>query len=124
VDDGRTTHGLEILKKLFHAVWVTDGLPGAQVEESSEKVAKDAGEYVDMELLVGPMELGTQRDMDGVFEVCKDGLHIGLSSVGANDVGGGPVIAIGDEDDPAEGLVVEGAECGLVESVGQSKPSL
>lgn len=46
-------------------------MPSAQVEQSGEKVAKDAGEDVDMEFLIRPMELGTQRDMDGVFEVCK-----------------------------------------------------
>src|SRR6185295_4197229 len=123
MDDRRASDGLEILEKPLHAVWVSDGLPGAEVEESSEEVPEDAGEDVDMEFLVGPVELGTQRDVDGILEVCEDGFDIGLSAVGTNDVGRVPVVAIGDEDDAAEGVVVESSECGLVEGVGQSEAS-
>jgi hypothetical protein len=69
------------------------------------------------------MELGTQRDVDGILEVREDRFYVGLSSVGVNDIGGGPVVAIGDEDDAAEGVGIEGGECGLVEGVGQSEAS-
>src|SRR6266542_2240162 len=123
MDDGCATDGLEIFEKPLHPVRVSDGLAGTEVEESSEEVAEDAGEDVDMEFLVGPVELGTQGDVDGILEVCEDGFHIGLSAVGTNDVGGVPVVAICDEDDAAEGVGVEGSECGLVEGVGQSEAS-
>lgn len=111
----------EVLEKPLHPVWVSDGFPGAEVEKSSEEIGEDAGEDVDMEFLVGPVELGTQRDVDGILEVREDGFDISLTAVGVNDVGGGPVVAIGDEDDAAEGVGIEGGECGLIEGVGQSE---
>src|SRR6266540_7253022 len=110
MDDSRATDGLEIFEKPLHPVRVPDGLPGTEVEQSSEEVPEDAGEDVDMELLVGPVELGTQGDVDGILEVCEDGFHIGLPAVGTNDVGRVPVVAVGDEDDAAERVVVEGRE--------------
>jgi hypothetical protein len=123
MDDCCATDGLEIFEKPLHPVWVSDGFPGAEVEQSSEEVAEDAGEDVDMKFLVGPVELGTERDVDGILEVCEDGFHIGLSTVGTDDVGRVPVVAIGDEDNAAEGVVGEGSECGLVEGIGQSETS-
>ena len=115
---GGPPDGFEILEESLHVVWVCGGLSGAQVEEASEEIAEDAGEDVDVEFLIGPVVLGSQGDVDGVLEVCEDGFYGSLTSVGADDLGGRPVVAVGDEDDAAEGVTIESIEGVAVEGVG------
>jgi hypothetical protein len=93
-------------------------LSGAQVEESGEEIAEDAGEDVDVDFLIGPVALRAQGDVDGVLEVCEDSFDGSLAAVGADDLGGCPVVAVGDENDAAEGVTIEGIEGVVVEGVG------
>jgi hypothetical protein len=92
---------------------------GAQEHTLGEQVAEDAGEYMDVELLVGPVVLGAQGQMEGVLEMGEDGFDLRLSVVGINDLGGGPVVAVRDQDDPAQGVTLECRERRLVEFVGE-----
>jgi hypothetical protein len=87
------------------------------VEEAGEEIAEDAGQDVDVEFLIGPVALRPQGDVDGVLEVCEDGFDGSLAAVGADDLGGCPVVAVGDEDDAAEGVTIEGVEGVVVEGV-------
>jgi hypothetical protein len=88
VNHGGPADGVEVLEEPLHAVWVGGGLSGAQVKEASEEIAEHAGEDVDVELLIGPVVLGPQGDVDGVLEMGEDGLDGALPSVGADDLGG------------------------------------
>jgi hypothetical protein len=117
-DHGDATDGLEVLEESLHIVRVLGGLLGPEVKEAGEEVAEDTGQDVDVEFLVGPVALRSQGDVDGVLEVCEDGFDSSLAAVGADDLGGSPVVAVGDEDDATEGVAIEGVEGMVVEGVG------
>ena len=97
----------EIVEKPLHAVRVSGDLFGFAVEQPSEEIAEDASEDVDVELLVGPMELGTESNVGGILEVSEDSFDDSLPAVGADDIGRGPIVAIGDEDDTSQGFGFE-----------------
>ena len=43
----------------------------------------------------------------GVFELAEAGFGVGLGAVGGDDLGGGPVVAVGEQDPLAEDLVFQ-----------------
>jgi hypothetical protein len=87
-EDGDESDGFEVFQEAFHSVRVSDDFFGTEVEKPGEEISEDAGEDVDVEFLVGPVELGTECYVEWVLEVCEDGFDIGLASVGLDDFGG------------------------------------
>lgn len=93
----------------------------AHVQKSSKKVAKHAGEDVDVQLLVGPMALGPKRQMHRILQMSENRLNDGLPVVGADDVRSGPVVAVGHQDDAPERSLCQNVESCLVELMGEGK---
>jgi hypothetical protein len=118
---GDATDVFEVLEESLHAVRVCGGLAGTEVEEAGEEIAEQTSQDMDVEFLIGPVVLRPQGDVDGVLEVGEDGFDGGLAAVGADDVGGRPVVAVCDEDDAAEGVLIEGVEGVGVEGVGDGE---
>jgi len=86
-DDGDASHAFEIFEEALDAVWVSDGFSSAEMEKPGEEISEDTGEDVDVEFLIGPVELGTKGDVEGVLEVCEDGFDGRLTPVSADDFG-------------------------------------
>ena len=86
------------------------GVARGVAQEGGELVAQDTGEEVDVELLVGPVELGSYGQMMGIFEVAEGVFDAGLGVVGVDDVFGRPIVAVGHQDAETELVfdVVEG----------------
>ena len=94
---------------------------GAQKHALGEQVTQNTRQHVNVELLVGPMILGAQRQVQGVFEMGEDRLNLRLPMVGIDDLPGGPVVPVSDENYPTKGLPLERLERGLVKFVGERK---
>jgi len=79
-----------------------------------------AGEDVDADVVLGPVEHRAEGHDAGVFELPEGELGLGLGPVGGDDVGGGPVVVAGDQDVLAEELVFEGSAGGGVDVPGEA----
>ena len=104
VDGGSESYGVEGVEQRVHGA-VESGLGlGFTPEDGRHQVAQDAHEVMNRDLLVGPMKLGSQREMVGILDVFERVFDVGLSMEGLDDVGGSPVVAVGHQDAEAEGL--------------------
>ena len=78
---------------------------GFAPEDSRHQVAQDAHEVMNRDLLVGPMELGSQCEMVGILDVFEGVFDVSLSMEGLDDVVRLPVVPVGHQDAEAEGLL-------------------
>ena len=81
---------------------VQSGLAGPQPHQAGDLQGEDAGEDVDADVVLGPVEHPGERDHARVFELPEGELGLGLGPVGGDDLGGGPAVVPGDEDVLAE----------------------
>ena len=61
---------------------------------------------MDMDLLVGPVELWSYGEMLVVLALTKDIFDLALAAVGQEDILGGPLVTVGDYDSFSEDLCV------------------
>jgi hypothetical protein len=61
---------------------------------------------VDVQFLVGPVELRPQGQVDRILEMPAHGLDVGLAAIGLDDLGGRPIVAISAQDDAAQAICV------------------
>ena len=87
---------------------VQSGLGGAAAHEVGELEGEHAGEDVDDDVVLGPVEHRAEGGGAGVFHLPEGGLGLGLGPVGGDDLGGGPVVVVCDEDVLAEDLFFQG----------------
>ena len=80
---------------------------GVAAHEVGDLEGEHAVEGVDFDLVVGPVKHRRERDDVGVFELAEGGFDVGLGPVGGDDVGGCPVVTVGEQDALAEDLVLE-----------------
>ena len=120
-DDHHPAHPAERVEQALDAcVWCV-GATGTQVQKVGEQEAENAGEHVDVQLLVGPVVLRPKSHMSWILEVSEDRLDCGLTVVGTDDVRSRPVVVVGHEDDAAERVARESVERSLVELVGEGE---
>ena len=99
------------------------GLGGLAAHEVGDGQGKHAVEGVHADLLVGPVEHRAEGDDAGVLELAEAGFGVGLGAVGGDDLGGGPVVAVGEQDPLAEVLGFQGLAGLLVGVPGQAEAS-
>src|ERR1039457_3972251 len=73
------------------------------------------------DVVLGPVEHRGERDDAGVFELPEGELGFGLGPVAGDDLGGGPVIMVGDQHVLAEELFFQGGTGGLVGAPGKAQ---
>jgi len=93
---------------------------GLAAHQVGDLQGEDAGEGVYADVVIGPVVHGRERDDVGVFELAEAGLGVGLGAVGGDDVGDGPVLAVGDEDPFAEDLGFQRVAGDLIDLDGES----
>ena len=79
-----------------------------------------AGEHVDADVVLGPVEHRAEGGYAGVFHLPEGGLGLGLGPVGGDDLGGGPVVVVGDQDVLAEDLFFQGGAGAGVDVPGEA----
>src|SRR5712691_952570 len=95
--------------------------PGcAAAHEVGELQGEHAGEDVDADVVLGPVEHRAEGGGAGVFHLPEGGLGLGLGPVGGDDLGGGPVVVVGDQDVLAEDLFCQGGAGGGVDVPGEA----
>ena len=77
-----------------------------------------------VDLLVGPMVLGTYGEMFVVLALTEYRFDVALAAVGQKDVFGGPLVPVGDHDPLTEDLRVQTQSCVLVDPIIQAIGSL
>src|SRR6266702_4780623 len=98
---------------------VQPGAGGAAAHEVGELEGEHAGEDVDADVVLGPVEHRAEGGGAGVFHLPEGGLGLGLGPVGGDDLGGRPVVMIGDQDMLAEDLLFERGVAILVDVPGE-----
>ena len=68
---------------------------------------QDAGEDVDADVVLGPVEHRGERHHVRVFHLPERELGLGLRPVAGDHLGGGPVVVIGDQHMFAEDLLFQ-----------------
>ena len=94
---------------------------GFQAHEVGDLQGEDAGEDVDADVVLGPVEHGAEGDNARVLELAESELGLGLGPVAGDDLGGWPVVMIGDEHVLAEQLLFEGGASVLVDGPGEAQ---
>jgi hypothetical protein len=97
-------------------------LGGVAAHEVGDGEGEHAGEDVDADLGLGPVEHRGGSDEMEVFELAEAGLDVALGAVGGDDVGDRPVVAVGDQDPFAEDLGFQGVLGGGVDGEAQPYP--
>ncbi len=93
---------------------VQPGAPGLQAREVCKLEGEDAGEDVDADVVLGPVEHRGERRHVRVFELAEGELGFGLGPVAGDHLGGGPVVVAGDQDVLAEDFFFQRrAGCGV-----------
>src|SRR5208283_4954884 len=87
---------------------VQSGAGCAAAHEVGELEGEYAGEDVDADVVLGPVEHGAEGGGAGVFHLPEGGLSLRLGPVGGDDLGGGPAVVVCDEDVFAEDLFFQG----------------
>src|SRR5712691_12175799 len=83
--------------------------------------AEDLCELVlDGDGVLGPVEHRAEGGGARVFHLPEGGLGLGLGPVGGDDLGGGPVVVVCDEDVLAEDLFFQGGAGGGVDVPGEA----
>src|ERR1035441_6552587 len=100
---------------------VQAGVPGCAAHQVCDLQGEHAGEHVDADVRLGPVVHGAEGDDVGVFELAEGELGFGLGPVGGDDLGGGPVIVIGDQHVLAEELLFQGRAGSLVDAPGEAQ---
>ena len=67
-----------------------------------DRQCEDAVEDVDADFGVGPVVHRAEGDDVGVFHLPETRFDLGLGAVGRDDIGDGPVVAVGEQDPFAE----------------------
>ncbi len=98
---------------------VVAGLAGGAFEEPGGGEGDHAGERVDSDLLVGPVPHRVERDGVRVFHLFEVLFDTVLGPVRGNDVGWGPVGAVGEQDPFPEDPFLQGVPARLVGLVGE-----
>ena len=98
---------------------VQPGPGGAAAHEVGELEGEHAGEHVDADVVLGPVEHRAEGGDAGVFHLPEGGLGLGLGPVGGDDLGGRPVVVVGDQDVLAEDLFFQGGAGGRVDVPGE-----
>ncbi len=98
---------------------VQSGAGGAAAHEVGELEGEHAGEDVDADVVLGPVEHWAEGGGARVFHLPEGGLGLGLGPVGGDDLGGGPVVVVGDQDVLAEDLFFQGGAGGGVDVPGE-----
>src|SRR5258708_17052492 len=88
---------------------VQSGLGGAAAHEVGELEGEHAGEDVDADVVLGPVEHRAEGGDAGVFHLPEGGLGLGLGPVGGDDLGGRPVVVVCDHDLLADDLFFQAA---------------
>jgi len=71
---------------------VQSGPGGAAAHEVGELEGEHAGDDVDDDVVLGPVEHRAEGGGAGVFHLPEGGFGLGLGPVGGDDLGGGPVV--------------------------------
>lgn len=85
-----------------HEAEANTRLHGLAVEQGGQQQRQDTVEGVDPDLLIGPMKHGLPADERRVFHLLEGGLDVVLRPIGEDDLVGGPVGLVGEEDALAE----------------------
>ena len=80
---------------------------------------QDAGEDVHVDVVLGPVEHRGERHHVRVFHLAEGELGFGLGPVAGDDLGGGPVVVVGDQHVLAEDLLFQRGPRGGVDGPGQ-----
>src|SRR5258707_2993384 len=99
---------------------VQSGLGGAAAHEVGELEGEHAGEDVDADVVLGPVEHRAEGGDAGVFHLPEGGLGLGLGPVGGDDLGGRPVVVVCDQDVLAEDLFFQGGAGAGVDVPGEA----
>ena len=86
---------------------------GLAAHQVGDLQGQHAGEGMDADVVLGPVEHRGERHDPGVFELPEGGLGLGLGPVAGDHLGGGPVVVIGDQHVLAEELFFQG-DAGIV----------
>jgi hypothetical protein len=93
------------------------------VQLSAKKTAKhegeDAARDVHFDFLVGPVILGTQRNVAAVLHVAEGGFYVMLTSIASDDLHIRPLVVVREEDCLAEQGFFQVFPCSVVEAVRQ-----
>src|SRR6266536_3596613 len=82
-------------------------LVGMAAQQVRDRQGQHAVEDVDADLLVGPVVHGAKRHHLGVLELAEPGFDLGLGAVGGHHLGGGPLVAVGEQDPLAEDAALQ-----------------
>jgi len=99
---------------------VQPGAVGFQAHQVRDLQGQDAGECVDADVVLGPVEHRGERHDVRVFHLPEGGLGFGLGPVGGDYLGDGPVVVAGDQHVFAEDLFFQGGVCGVVDAPDQA----
>jgi hypothetical protein len=81
---------------------VQPGAAGPEPHQVGDLQGQHAGEDVDPDVVLGPVEHRAEGDGAGVFHLPEGELGFGLGPVPGDHLGGGPVVVAGDQDVLAE----------------------
>ena len=84
---------------------VQSGPFGVAAHQVGDGEGEDAVEDVHADFLFGPVVHRGEGDQVAVFELPEAFFDVGLGAVGGDDLGGRPVVAVGEQDSFAEVLV-------------------
>jgi len=87
---------------------------------SGEQEGKQTDERMHVDFLVGPVVLGPESQVLVVFDLAKDGFDLALAPVGQDDILGGPLVTVRDNDPLAEDLRLQMLESGVIDPVLES----
>jgi len=89
------------------------GLGGFAAHEVGDLQGQDAGEDVGADVVLSPVVHGREGDHVRVLELADGEFGLGLGAVGGDDLGGRPVVVIGDEHVLAEEFPFQGGPGGV-----------
>jgi len=79
---------------------------------------------MNVELLVCPVKLRTQRNVEGILPGSEHRFDVGLRVIRANDLFCGPVVLVGNEDHATKNGFAKKIECAVIKFVGERQPGI
>jgi len=82
-------------------------LPGVAADQCTQKVADQAAECMNLDLLIGPVKLWAQGQMTRVLQMTESMFRSTLAPIGRDHRPGGPDLSVGDQDPASEDPVMQ-----------------
>ena len=95
---------------------VADQMP---VQQSLQHQRHHTNEHMHLDFLVGPVILGTDRNVPDIFHVSKCALNMVLCAIAMHDLRIGPLGAVSEDEILAQQRALQAPPCGPVETVFQ-----